>query len=71
VRKSILNLRSTKPQPPRFCDVIIDGDDVILEVKTDRDRIETINWDDLEYQVQVAKKIAANNSVKKLPQVAP
>jgi len=44
---------------------------VILEVKTDRDRIETINWDDLEYQVQVAKKIAANNSVKKLPQVAP
>ena len=60
VRKSILNLRSTKPQPPRFCDVIVDGDEVTLEVKMDKDKIETINWDDLEYQVKVAKKMAVN-----------
>ncbi len=60
VRKTILNLRSTKPQPPRFCDVIVDGDEVTLEVKMDKDKVETINWDDLEYQVQVAKKMAVN-----------
>lgn len=60
VRKTILNLRSTKPQPPRFCDVIVDGDEVTLEVKVDKDKVETINWDDLEYQVQVAKKMAVN-----------
>lgn len=60
VRKSILNLRSTKPQPPRFCDVIVDGDEVTLEVKMDKDKLETINWDDLEYQVMVAKKMAVN-----------
>lgn len=58
MRKSILNLRSTKPQAPRFCDVIVDGESVTLEVK--QDKVETIAWDDLVYQVKVAKKMAEN-----------
>lgn len=60
MRKQILNLRSTKPQAPRFCDVIVEGDEVTLEVKTDKDKVETINWDDLEYQVKIAKKMAVS-----------
>ena len=57
MRKSILNLSSTKPQAPRFCDVIVDGERVSLEVKQDKDKVETIDWDDLVYQIKVAKEI--------------
>lgn len=60
MRKAILNLRSTKPQAPRFCDVIVDGESVTLEVKQDKDKVETIDWDDLVYQVKVAKEMAVN-----------
>ncbi|MEI3219695.1 MAG: hypothetical protein V8S08_08915 [Lachnoclostridium sp.] len=42
MRQAIRNLSSSKPTPPRFCDVIIEGDDVQLEVKTDK-----YNTDDL------------------------
>ena len=58
MRRQILNLHSSKPQPPRFCDVIVEGEKVTLEVKQDKNKIETIPWDDLVYQVKAAKEMA-------------
>lgn len=60
MRQAIRNLSSDKPTPHRFCDVIIDGDDVQLEVKTDKNKYETISWEDMQYQVNAAIKKAAN-----------
>jgi hypothetical protein len=60
LRQAIRNLSSSKPTPPRFCDVIIEGDDVQLEVKTDKYKYETISWEDMQYQVNAAIKKAAN-----------
>lgn len=60
MRQAIRNLNSNKRTPPRFCDVIIDGDDVQLEVKTDKNKYETISWEDMQYQVNAAIKKAAN-----------
>ncbi len=60
-RKAILNLRSNKPQAPRFCDVIVEGEKVTLEVKQDKDKVETVDLEDLLYQVEVAKDIAKQN----------
>lgn len=34
MRKSILNLRSTKPQASRFSDVIVDADDIIENLQS-------------------------------------
>ena len=45
---------SGKPYPPRFCDVVIEGKSVCLEVKTNKDRYESISWEDLTYQVEKA-----------------
>ena len=59
MRQPIRNLSSNKPIPPRFCDVIINGDDVRLEVKTDKNTYETISWDDMQHQVNTAIKKAA------------
>lgn len=52
------SIRHNKPQPPRFCDVIVEGEKVTLEVKQDKNKIETIPWDDLVYQVKAAKEMA-------------
>jgi len=60
LRQAIRNLSSNKPTPPRFCDVIINGDDVQLEVKTEKNKYETISWEDMQYQVNAAIKKAAN-----------
>ena len=60
IRQPIRNLSSSKPVPPRFCDVIVEGDEVTLEVKTDKNKYETISWNDMKYQVEAAKKKAAN-----------
>lgn len=60
MRQAIRNLNSDKPTPPRFCDVIINGDDVKLEVKTEKNKYETISWEDMQYQVNAAIKKAAN-----------
>lgn len=60
MRQAIRNLSSDKPTPPRFCDVVINGDDVRLEVKTDKNKYETISWEDMQYQVNNAIKKAAN-----------
>lgn len=50
-------MNSDKPTPPCFCHVIVNGDDVTLEVKQEKDKYETISWDDMQYQV--------NNAIKK------
>lgn len=52
IRKPIRNLNSNKSIPPRFCDVIIKGKNVVLEVKQDRNKFETIAWEDLKFQVE-------------------
>ena len=41
-------------------DIIINGDDVQLEVKTEKNKYETISWEDMQYQVNAAIKKAAN-----------
>lgn len=59
MRQAIRNLNSNKRTPPRFCDVVIDGGEVQLEVKTDKNKYETISWEDMQYQVNAAIKKAA------------
>ena len=51
----IRNLRSDKQVPPRFCDVVFVIGEVILEKKTDKNKYEKIPWEDVVYQVEVAK----------------
>lgn len=60
MRQAIRNLSSDKLVPPRFCDVIIEDDKVTLEIKTDKNKYETISWEDMQYQVKQAIKKAAN-----------
>lgn len=57
MRKPILNLRSDKQQAQRFCDVIVEGENVTLEVKQDKDKVEIINWNDLEKSYESMLKI--------------
>lgn len=63
MRQAIRNLSSDKPIPPRFCDVVIEGADVKLEVKTDKNRYETISWEDMKYQVNEAINRASKQIV--------
>lgn len=67
VKRPIRNLHSSKITPPRFCDVIVDGERVYLEQKTDKGKYATIPWDDVVHQVKAA--IAVER--EKLPQSAP
>ncbi len=60
LRKRIYNLHSDRQPPPRFCDVIVEGDDVKLEVKTDKGKLESIPWDDVVYQVNAAKSMTVS-----------
>ena len=55
IRRQIRDLHSTKLVPTRFCDVIVDGDKVFLEQKTNKNKYERILWEDVQYQVEVAK----------------
>lgn len=45
IRKQILNLRSSENRSPRFCDVVVEGDKITLEVKHKNDKVETIEWE--------------------------
>lgn len=47
MRQPIRNLKSDKPVPPRFCDVIVEGENVTLEIKSKKDTHETISWEDM------------------------
>lgn len=58
LRQPIRNLSSLKPTSPRFCDIIVYGKSVILEVKTEKNKYETISWEDMQYQVNIVKKRA-------------
>lgn len=58
IKYPIRDLHSDKQTPPRFCDVIIEGDEIFLEKKSDKNKYEKIPWDDVVYQVEAAK--AAN-----------
>lgn len=51
MRRAIRNYQSEKTNPPRFCDVVIEGDSVDLEVKIHKNRYERISWEDMKYQV--------------------
>ena len=67
VKKPIRNLHSEKQTPPRLFDVIVQDGKVDLEVKTDKNKYETIPWEDVVYQVEAAIQSATSQN-KKLPQ---
>ncbi len=58
MRKSIpiRILGSDKPNPPRFCDVIIDGDKTIIEIKINKNKYLRIPWEQMEMQVKAAQE---------------
>ncbi len=60
IQRPIRNLHSDKPTPPRFCDVIVDGDSVLLQKKSDKNTYETIPWEDVVHQVKIAREQAVN-----------
>lgn len=55
IRKPIRNFRSNKDMPTRVFDVVIEGDNVDLEIKLNNKKFERIAWDDVIYQVELAK----------------
>ena len=55
-KRQIRNLNSTKPNPPRVFDVLVNGGDVSLEFKTGKNSYETMPWEDVVQQVEAAKK---------------
>lgn len=67
IRQSIRNLHDYRVIPPRFCDVIVDGEKVYLEQKISKDKYVKIPWEDVVHQVKAA--IAVDK--EKLPQSAP
>jgi len=60
VKRPVRNLHSDKSTPPRFCDVIVDGGTVLLQKKVDKNKYETIPWEDVVTQVEIAKQQAVN-----------
>lgn len=59
IKTPVRNLHSDKDIPPRFCNVIVNGEDVTLEVKINKNKFETISWEDMQYQVNQAIMKAA------------
>jgi len=59
IKRPIRDLHSDKQTQTRFCDVVIDGDNVYLEQKKEKNTYVTISWDDVVYQVKAAKDKAA------------
>jgi hypothetical protein len=57
IEKAIRDLHSGKTTPPRFCDVIVDGDQIFLELKEKRPVSKRISWDDVVYQVEAARAV--------------
>lgn len=50
-RFSIYNLHNGQRSPTKYCDLVIDGDSVLLEKKQSKEKYDTIPWSDLRYQV--------------------
>lgn len=57
IKKAIRNLHSSKPVPPRFYDVIVEGEKIFLEKKNNKNKYEKILWEDVVYQVESAKAV--------------
>lgn len=55
-KRPIRDLHSDKQTPPRFCDVVIENDQVYLEQKRDKNKYEKIRWEDVVYQVEAFKE---------------
>ena len=54
IRIPIYNLHSGKASPQRYCDLIIDGENIQIEKKQSKEKYDTIPWEDLWYQVNAA-----------------
>lgn len=54
MRQPIRDLRNQQDFPGRFCDLVIEGGCVTLEVKSKKPICRTISWEDLKYQVEAA-----------------
>lgn len=55
VKRPIRDLHSDRQTPPRFCDVVIEDDNIYLEQKKDKNQYVKISWEDVVYQVEAAK----------------
>jgi hypothetical protein len=58
IKRPIRDLHSDRQTQTRFCDVVIDGNNVYLEQKKEKNTYVTISWDDVVYQVEAAKEKA-------------
>ena len=54
IRQPIRNLHTSRSIPPRFCDVIVDGEKVYLEQKISNKKYVTSPWEDVVHQVKAA-----------------
>lgn len=59
IKRPIRNIHSSKQNPPRVFDVIVEDGKIIIEIKTEKHGYERILWEDIVYQVEAAKKIAS------------
>ncbi len=55
-RKPIWNLHGGKMRPSRICDVLIENNRIMLEIKKGRNEYETVPWQDVVSQVEEAKE---------------
>ncbi len=61
IERPVRDLHSSRRVQPMFCKVIVDGDRVTLESKGKDNRILTISWKDVVYQVEAAIDEASAN----------
>ena len=67
-RQPVRNLHSTKSVPTRVCDVaVLDEMRILLEFKTEKGKVEQIPWEDVVYQVEVAREKYKMQQRRKLP----
>ena len=66
MRQDIRNFRGNTQYPQKFCELVIEHDNVNLEVKNSKKEKVTIPLEDFMYQVNTALEM--NNTEKKLPQ---
>ena len=58
IRNQIRNLHDTTLNGQRVFDAIVEGDKVILEIKTSQRKLVQIPWEDVVSQVDAAKDIS-------------
>ena len=58
IRKQIRNLHDPTLNGQRVFDAIVEGDKVILEIKTSQRKLVQIPWEDVVSQVDAAKDIS-------------